>query len=148
MQQCPRSPRLGTTTDCLERKRSIVLSPHRTPTWARSNHLEQYHRSLHLVFEVICESRGLINLTPSRSRLFKLIGRVKGMRWSCSKRLAYMVAKHMQMRARREGKARSWNYDQEVILEQPISSITLTPCSLPGPRREETITATHTVDVF
>ena len=36
-------------------------------------------------FEVICESQGLNNLTPSRSRLFKLIGRVKGMRWSCSK---------------------------------------------------------------
>ena len=42
--------------------------------------------------EVNCESRGLSNLTPSRSRLFKLIGRVTGMRWSCSKRLAYMVA--------------------------------------------------------
>ena len=28
-------------------------------------------------FEVICESRGPSNLTPSRSRLFKLIGRVK-----------------------------------------------------------------------
>ena len=30
-------------------------------------------------------NRGLSNLTPLRSRLFKLIGRVKGMRWSCSK---------------------------------------------------------------
>ena len=53
-----------------------------------------------------------------------------------------------QMRARRGGKARSRNYDQEVILEQPTSSITPTPCSLPGPRREETITVTHAVDVF
>ena len=32
MQQSPRSPQLGTTTDRLERKCSIVLSPHRTPT--------------------------------------------------------------------------------------------------------------------
>ena len=70
------------------------------------------------------------------------------MMWSCSKRLAYMVAKHTQMRARREGKARSRNYDQEVILEQPTSSITPTPCSLPGLRRKETIMVTHTVDVF
>ena len=62
--------------------------------------------------------------------------------------LAYMVAKHTQMRARREGKARSRNYDQEVILEQPTSSITPTPCSLPGLRREETITVTHAVDAF
>ena len=52
------------------------------------------------------------------------------------------------MRARREGKARSNNYDQEVILEQPTSSITPTPCSLPGLRRKETITVTHAVDVF
>ena len=31
---------------------------------------------------------------------------------------------------------------------QPAASITPTPCSLPGLRREETITATHTVDSF
>ena len=37
-------------------------------------------------FGSISESRGLSNLTPSRSRLFKLIGMVKGyVRWSCSK---------------------------------------------------------------
>src|SRR3954469_19021326 len=36
----------------------------------------------------IYESRGLSNLTPARSRLFKLIGRKGGgyVRWSCSKR--------------------------------------------------------------
>ena len=105
-------------------------------------------RHLQAGFGSICESWGLSNLTPSRSKLFKLMGKGKGMRWSCSKRLAYMVAKHMQMRARREGKARSWNYHQEVILEQPTSSITPTPCSLPGLRRKETITVTHAVDVF
>ena len=48
-----------------------------------------------------CESRGLSNLTLSRSRLFTLIGRVKGMRWSCSKRLAYMVA-NIRKREREE----------------------------------------------
>src|SRR3954468_16487875 len=96
----------------------------------------------------ICESRGLSNLTPARSRLFKLIGRVKGMRWSCSKRLAYMVAT-TQKRARREAKhGREARSDQEVILEQPTSYRTPTPCSLPGPRREETITVKHAVDGF
>ena len=47
-----------------------------------------------------------------------------------------------------EAKARPRNYDQEVILKQPTSSITPTPCSLPGLRREETITVTHSVDSF
>ena len=55
---------------------------------------------------------------------------------------------HTQIRARREGKAHLRNYDQEVILEQPTSSITPTPCSLPGLRRKETITVTHAVDAF
>ena len=100
----PRSSQLGSTTDQLDettqRTRSssssslsLVASPPR------------YHRHLQTGFGSICESRGLSNLTPTRSRLFKLIGRVKGMRWRCSKRLAYMVAKHMQMRTRREGKS-------------------------------------------
>ena len=35
-------------------------------------------------FGRICESRGLSNLTPARSRLFKLIGKNGVMRWSCS----------------------------------------------------------------
>ena len=47
-----------------------------------------------------------------------------------------------------KAKARATNYDQEVILEQPTSNITPTPCSLLGLRREETITVTHAVDVF
>ena len=148
MQQSPRSPQLGTTTDHLGKTRSNDESLHRTPTWARSYHLERYHRSLHLVLEVICESRGLSNLTPSRSRLFKLIGRVKGMRWSCSKRLAYMVANIRKWEREEKAKARSNNYDQEVILEQPTLSITPTPCSLPELRREETITVTHAVGAF
>ena len=52
------------------------------------------------------------------------------------------------MGARREGKARSINYNEEVILEQPTTNITPTPCSLPGLRRKETITVTHAVDAF
>ena len=96
----------------------------------------------------ICESWGLSNLTPSGSRLFKLIGRVKGMRWSCSKRLAYMVANMRKWEREEKAKARSNNYEQEVILEQPTLSITPTPCSLPGLRREETIMVTHAVDAF
>ena len=62
--------------------------------------------------------------------------------------LAYMVANiHKREREEKE-KARSNNYDQEVILEQPTSSITPTPCSLSGLRRKETITVTHAVDAF
>ena len=62
--------------------------------------------------------------------------------------LAYMVAKLTQMRVRREGKALSRNYDQEVILEQPMFKHNTRPCSLPGLRRKEIITATHSVDSF
>ena len=137
MQHSPRSPQLGTTTDHLGKTHSNVLSSHRTPTWALSNHLEWHHRSLHLVLEVICESRGLSNLTPSRSRLFKLIGRVKGMMWSCSKRLAYIVANIHKWEREEEAKARSMDYDQEVILEQPTIKHNTRPCSLPGLRWKE-----------
>ena len=72
----PRSSRLGSTTDQLERNNtkdkifielllSLVASSART------------HRHLQAGFGSICESRGLSNLTPSRSRLFKLMGKVK-----------------------------------------------------------------------
>ena len=148
MRHGPRSAQLGTTTDHLGKTRSIVLSPHRTATWAQLNHLERYHRSLHLVLELNCESRGLGNLAPSWLRLFKLIGRVQGMRWSCSKWLAYLVANIRKWEREENAKARSNNYDQEVILEQPTSSITPTPCSLPGHRQKETNTVTHAVDAF
>ena len=36
-------------------------------------------------FGSICESRGLSNLTPTRSRLFKLKGKDGVKRWSCNK---------------------------------------------------------------
>ena len=52
-------------------------------------------------FGSICESRGLSNLTPARSRLFKLVGKDGAKRWSCSKRLAYMVA-NIRKREREE----------------------------------------------
>ena len=70
------------------------------------------------------------------------------MTWSCSKRLAYLVANIRKREREEKAKARSNNYDQEVILEQPTSSITPTPCSLPGLRREETITVTRAVGAF
>ena len=62
--------------------------------------------------------------------------------------LAYMVANLRKREREEKAKARSNNYDQEVILEQPTSNNTPTPCSLPGLRRKETITVTHADDVF
>ena len=38
-----------------------------------------------ICFGRICEPRGLSNLTPARSRLFKLIGRKGVIWWSCGK---------------------------------------------------------------
>ena len=37
---------------------------------------------------------------------------------------------------------------ERITREQPVASITPTPCSLPGLRREETIMVTHAVDAF
>ena len=87
----PDRPQLGSTTDQLERNNTkdkifIELLLSLVASSARS------HRHLQAGFGSICEPRGLSNLAPSRSRLFKLMGKIKGMRWSCSKRLAYMVA--------------------------------------------------------
>ena len=45
-----------------------------------------------LVLEVICEPRGLSNLTPSRSRLFKLKVGKRGSEVDLQHALAYMVA--------------------------------------------------------
>ena len=143
----PDRPQLGSTTDQLERNNTndkifieLLLNMVVSTAWS--------HRHLQAGFGSICESRGLSNLTPLRSRLFKLMGKIKGMRWSCSKRLAYMVA-NIRKWEREERAKHVWEiYDQEVTLEQPTSSITPTPCSLPGLHREETIPATHAVDVF
>ena len=54
-----------------------------------------------------------------------------------------MVANHVRKREREEKAKR-----ERITREQPAASITPTPCSLPGLRREETITVTHTVDAF
>ena len=59
--------------------------------------------------------------------------------------VANLFAKESEKRRQKHDRT---TIDQEVILEQPTSSITPTPCSLPGLRREETITVTHAVDVF
>ena len=96
----PDRPQLGSTTDQLERNNTkdkiFIELLHELGCVICT---VQWH--LQAGFGSICESRGLSNLAPSRSRLFKLIGRVKGMRWSCSKRLAYMVA-NMRKREREE----------------------------------------------
>ena len=147
MQQCPWSPQLGSTIDRLERKRSIVLSPHRTPTWAQSYLLERYHRSLHLVLEVICESRGLSNLTPRNQDYLSLwVG--KGSEVELRQALVYMWLTYANEREKRS-KARSRSYkDQEVILKLLTFKHNTRPCSLPGLHRKETIMATHAVDSF
>ena len=70
------------------------------------------------------------------------------MRWSCSKRLAYMVAtiaKESEKRGQStvdKSMIKKWSYNnlRQAYLQQP--------CSLPGLRRKETITVTHAVDVF
>ena len=59
--------------------------------------------------------------------------------------LAYMVANLHKWE--REEKAKH-DRELEVILDYLRPSITPTPCSLPGVRREETVTATHVVDAF
>ena len=88
--QIPDRPQLGSTTDQLERnntkdKISIEL------LLELGCVICTIQRRLQACFGSICESRGLSNLAPSRSRPFKLMGKVKGMGWSCSKRLAYML---------------------------------------------------------
>ena len=55
-------------------------------------------------------------------------------------------ANKSEKRSKRNGReARS---DQEVILKLLTFKHNTKSCSLPGLRRKETITATHTVDVF
>ena len=51
---------------------------------------------------------------------------------------ANLFAKEREEKAKRERRT----------IEQPTENITPTPCPLPGLRREEAITVTHTVDSF
>ena len=74
--EVPDRPQLGSTTDQLERNNTkdkifieLILS-----LVASSAHT---HRHMQAGFGSICESRGLSNLAPSGSRLFKLMGKVK-----------------------------------------------------------------------
>ena len=72
----PDRPQLGSTTDQLERNNikdtifvELLLSLVAPST--------RFNGTYKLVLEVICEPQGLNNLAPSRSRLFKLMGKVK-----------------------------------------------------------------------
>ena len=74
--KAPDRPQLGSTTDQLERKQhkgqifiELLLS------WVASS--ARTHRHLQTGFGSICEPRGLSNLAPLQSRLFKLIGKAK-----------------------------------------------------------------------
>ena len=63
--------------------------------------------------------------------------------------LAYMVATlRKREREEKQSTVEKLISDQEVILKLLTLKHNTRPCSLPGLRREETITATHTVDVF
>ena len=114
----PQSPCLGSTTNQLGTKRHNEQDLHQAPTRAGLRHLHWYHWHLQL-FGSICESRGLSNLTPSRSRLFKLIGR-KGSQVELQQTLAYMVA-NLRKREREEKQSMVEKLisDQEVILKLP-----------------------------
>ena len=63
--------------------------------------------------------------------------------WSCSKRLAKYGGYPVHKREREE----EAKHERRTI-EQPTANVTPTPCSLPGLRREETITVTHAIDSF
>ena len=75
-QKAPDRPQLGSTTDQLERNNTKdkvfieLLLELGCVTCSVQRHLQTG-------FGSICESWGLNNLTPSRSRLFKLMGKVK-----------------------------------------------------------------------
>ena len=61
----------------------------------------------------ICEPQGLSNLAPSRSRLFKLIGRIGKYMWSCSKRLAYVVANFYAKESEKRRQSTSENLEEQ-----------------------------------
>ena len=72
----PDRPQLGSTTDQLERKNTkdkVVIELLQSLVASSA----QTHRHLQTGFGSICEPQGLSNLAPSRSRLFKLMGKVK-----------------------------------------------------------------------
>ena len=62
--------------------------------------------------------------------------------------LAYMVANLRKREREEKAKHVREMYDHEVILKLLTFKHNTRPCSLPGLRCKETITATHAVDVF
>ena len=123
----PDRPQLGSTTDQLETGQHKGQDLHRAPPELGCV-ICMVQRHLQAGFGSICEPRGLNNLAPSQSILFKLIGRVKGMRWSYSKRLAYMVAnickREREEKAKhdRETMIKKWSYNnlRQALLEHRV----------------------------
>ena len=70
----PRSSQLGSTTDHQEKTHSNGHVPRRTPLEIDAIICTGIVGTCNC-FGRICESRGLSNLTPARSRLFKFIGK-------------------------------------------------------------------------
>ena len=97
----PRSSQLGSTTDQKETKHNIEKVFIDLPLELGCVTCTGIIDTCKLVLEVICESRGLSNLTPSRSRLFKLKGRKGGSEVELRQALAYMVA-NLRKREREE----------------------------------------------
>ena len=106
----PRSPRLGSSTDRPERKQHNEHDLHRAPLELGCVTCTGIIGTCNCLEVSVSHEDSAISHPRDQDYLSLWVG--KGMRWSCSKRLAYLVAKHTQMRARREGKARSRNCDQ------------------------------------
>ena len=106
----PRSSQLGSTTDHQETKRSNEQGPRRSITCTGINGTCN-------CFGRICESRGLSNLTPARSILFKLKGR-KGEWGGAAARTKHIWWLTYANESEKRSKAWSRSYnDQEVILK-------------------------------
>ena len=73
----PRSSQLGSTTDQHETKHSNDQDLCWAPIWARLHHLHWYHRDLQLLWWYMVSHEDSAISKPARSRLFKLMGKVK-----------------------------------------------------------------------
>ena len=143
----PRSSQLGSTTDQLETKQHNECESHRAPPWAWLLLLHGSTAPASWVWKYMWVT-GTQQSHTLAIQTIEAYRKGKCMMWSYNKRLAYLGANIHKWEREEKAKARSMNYDQEVILEQPTTNITPTPCSLLGPRREETITVTYAVDAF
>ena len=120
---------------------------HRAPPWAWLRHLHGLIGTCKLVLEVSV-SHGDSAISHPRDQDYLSLWVSQRYEVELQIALAYIGANIRKWEREEKAKARSNNYDQEVILEQPTSSITPTPCSLLGLFRKETITVTHAVDAF